>query len=88
MKNTVEVEVDVRLLQYILAFLKTDHTSESGDFYDSTWKVGISDAAMELEQILTAQSGYVAPGQRQIQHNPNRTDVGMGAVLNTNSEFL
>lgn len=43
-----------------------------------------------LEQILTNKFGVnvYGEGQQQKSSNPNRTDVGMGPLLNTNSEFL
>ena len=43
-----------------------------------------------LEQILISRFGVnvYGEGQQQKRSNPNRTDVGMGPLLNTNSEFL
>ena len=43
-----------------------------------------------LEQILINKFGInvYGEGQHQIPSNPNRTEVGMGPLLNTNSEFL
>lgn len=43
-----------------------------------------------LEQILISRFGVnvYGEGQQQKASNPNRTDVGMGPLLNTNSEFL
>jgi hypothetical protein len=84
------VEVDVGLLKYLISYLTTDHKLETEDFYNSTWKVGIDSTVREMQFIIDNANNrpHVAPGQRQIMSNPNRTDVGMGAVLNSSSEFI
>lgn len=80
------VPVDKSLLQYVLAYLKTDHSTETTEFYEKTWKVGIATAIQELE--LTLQHQHVEPGYKQIRSNPLRTETGMGPILNTDSEFI
>lgn len=84
-----KVLVNKTLLTYMLAYLKTDHSTETAEEYDKTWKVGIIKAIQDIEQALHSnQSGSNDAGPKQIQHNPNRTDVGMGPLLNTNSDFI
>lgn len=43
-----------------------------------------------LEQILISKFGInvYGEGQHQISSDPRRTDVGMGPLLNTNSDFI
>ncbi|MCK9369710.1 hypothetical protein M0R04_07360 [Candidatus Dojkabacteria bacterium] len=51
---------------------------------------------VELEQRLSRLEYVVfpqpkeqsGPGQRQIPSNPNRTESGMGPLLNSNSDFI
>ncbi len=81
------IQLDVKLVQFILDYLKTDHTTEDSESYNKNWKLKIDQAIQELEGAVQ-HNNYVEPGHRQIPHNPNRTDVGMGAILNTNSDFI
>ena len=83
------VYIDRSLITYVVSFLKTIKDIPLTEEQENIWRSGINGAILEMDHILyTQQSGANSPGQKQIHHNPNRTDVGMGAILNTNSEFL
>ncbi|RWZ87250.1 MAG: hypothetical protein EO766_12045 [Hydrotalea sp. AMD] len=83
------VPINTALLQYVIAYLKTDPSKEDPEVFEKTWKVGIQNAIPELEATLEQQfQPHVEPGYKQIQSNPRRTETGMGPLLNTNSEFL
>ena len=80
------VPVDRQLIQYLIAYLKADHSQETPEFYEKTWRVGLSTAIPELEQALLWQPSE--PGYKQIASNPYRTEAGQGPILNTGSEFV
>lgn len=42
----------------------------------------------QLEGVLFPSQSPAGEGQRQIRSNPNRTESGMGPLLNSNSDFI
>jgi hypothetical protein len=84
--NTVSISTS--LLQYVIAYLKTDRSPEAVEDFEKNWKEGINNAIPELEATLaSANQQKVEPGYRQIAGNPNRTEAGQGPLL-TGSEFI
>lgn len=79
------IQIDRSLVEFLVRFLRLEA-------YDKVPGSDIHRAIEGLEWTLRNQPTSVHPtgevGQKQLPSNPNRTDVGMGAILNSNSEFL
>ncbi len=76
------IQIDRSLVEFLFNFLRLEA-------YDKVPGSDIHRAIEGLEWTLRNQPTLeVGMGQKQIPSNPNRTDVGMGAILNSNSEFL
>jgi deoxycytidine triphosphate deaminase len=75
----IDIEVGTRIGQ--IGFVKTEYAH----LYDGGYS---HEQGTHYADPIIIQPAHVAIGERQIQHNPARTEQGMGPILNTNSEFL
>ncbi len=84
------VTIDKSLLQYVIAYLNTDHSQTSKEEFDSTWGEGIKNAIPALLATLNGVNvpPVEQPGYKQIPGDTSRTETGMGPILTTNSQFI
>lgn len=82
----MNIQIDKSLVEYMVGYLQSDYVKRTLLEMTPALASSLQAATFELQQIL-AQSEYI-PGQRIKQSDPNRNDVGLGPVLNNNSDYL
>lgn len=81
MGGPIDIEMGTRIGQ--IGFVKSEYAHLYAGGYNHQQYTHYTDATPFVQT-----PGKVAIGERQIQHNPARTEQGMGPLINSNSDFL